>query len=206
MFKNKYFILIIILLCLLPSALILFTYDKLPDKIPIHFDISGNADNYIGKNAYLIGVPVFNVLLTLLVTFMINADPKKHNNPLVIKLIGVFIVPIINILTTIFIIFVSLNYKMPSYLNLSVFLGLSFIVIGNYLPKTKQNYTIGIKIPWTLNSTDNWNKTHRLAGFLWVIGGVLLIIFPKQISIFIAILIIIVPCVYSYALYTFKKI
>lgn len=206
MFKNKYFILIIILLCLLPSALILFTYDKLPDKIPIHFDISGNADNYIGKNAYLIGVPVFNVLLTLLVTFMINADPKKHNHPLVIKLIGVFIVPIINILTTIFIIFVSLNYKMPSYLNLSVFLGLSFIVIGNYLPKTKQNYTIGIKIPWTLNSTDNWNKTHRLAGFLWVIGGVLLIIFPKQISIFITILITIVPCVYSYALYTFKKI
>lgn len=49
--------------------------------------------------------------------------------------------------------------------------GLLFILIGNYMPKCKQNYTTGIKVPWTLHSQENWNRTHRLAGWVWIIGG-----------------------------------
>ena len=44
------------------------------------------------------------------------------------------------------------------------------------MPKLKQNYTIGIKVPWTLNSEENWNMTHRMAGKLYVIAGVISII------------------------------
>ena len=49
------------------------------------------------------------------------------------------------------------------------------MIIGNYMPKVKQNYTMGIKIPWTLNSEDNWNKTHRFAGFIFVLSGLWMI-------------------------------
>lgn len=51
-----------------------------------------------------------------------------------------------------------------------------FIGIGNYMPKLKQNYTIGIKVPWTLNSEENWNMTHRMAGKVYVVAGVISII------------------------------
>lgn len=51
-----------------------------------------------------------------------------------------------------------------------------FIGLGNYMPKLKQNYTIGIKVPWTLNSEENWNMTHRMAGKLYVVAGVISII------------------------------
>ena len=44
------------------------------------------------------------------------------------------------------------------------------------MPKLKQNYTIGIKVPWTLNSEENWNMTHRMAGKLYVVAGVISII------------------------------
>lgn len=51
-----------------------------------------------------------------------------------------------------------------------------FIGLSNYMPKLKQNYTIGIKVPWTLNSEENWNMTHRMAGKLYVVAGVISII------------------------------
>ena len=54
--------------------------------------------------------------------------------------------------------------------------GVMFIGLGNYMPKLKQNYTIGIKVPWTLNSEENWNMTHRMAGKLYVVAGVISII------------------------------
>jgi uncharacterized membrane protein len=93
--------------------------------------------------------------------------------------------------------------KMESVL--PVILGLLFTIIGNYLPKCKQNYTIGIKVPWTLDNEENWNRTHRLAGRLWVVCG-LIILFTGFFSLTwillpIALLMVLVPFVYSYMLY-----
>ena len=87
-----------------------------------------------------------------------------------------------------------------------ILIGLLFIVIGNYMPKTKQSYTMGIKLPWTLASEENWNRTHRLAGFLWVIGGVYFLAMTFIGWSLVAFLIplavmVLVPAVYSYLLY-----
>ena len=51
--------------------------------------------------------------------------------------------------------------------------GLLFMVIGNYLPKVKQNNTIGIRVIWTLQDEENWNATHRFSGKLWMASGIL---------------------------------
>ena len=85
--------------------------------------------------------------------------------------------------------------------------GVMFIVVGNFLPKARQNYTIGIKIPWTLASEENWNKTHRLAGFLWMICGAIMVILTlcgKMASVWmmiVAAVMVGVPVVYSYLMY-----
>ena len=80
------------------------------------------------------------------------------------------------------------------------------IVIGNYLPKTRRNYTIGIRITWTLENDENWRKTHRLAGKIWVLGGLLLLLnafvqlYVYWIFFLTLLLVIMIPCVYSYQL------
>ena len=51
--------------------------------------------------------------------------------------------------------------------------GLMFMVIGNYLPKVKQNNTIGIRVVWTLQDEENWSATHRFSGKIWVAAGIL---------------------------------
>jgi len=52
-------------------------------------------------------------------------------------------------------------------------LGFAFAGMGIYMPKLKQNYYAGFKLPWTLESEENWNATHRLAGKIWPVGGLL---------------------------------
>ncbi len=82
-----------------------------------------------------------------------------------------------------------------------------FIIFGNYLPKTKQSYSMGIKLPWTLNSEENWNRTHRLSGFLWVIGGALFLMLTffgwwnLYVLLGIVLAMALIPTVYSYLLY-----
>ena len=85
--------------------------------------------------------------------------------------------------------------------------GLLFMLIGNYMPKCKQNYTTGITVPWTLHSQENWNRTHRLAGWVWIIGGVAMIVnsfLQLEWILFLTIAaLVLIPIGYSFLL--FKK-
>ena len=82
---------------------------------------------------------------------------------------------------------------------------LSFIVMGNYLHKVKQNFTIGIRLPWTLASEENWNRTHRMASWIFVLGGIIMVIngFVQSYWLLFSILIVLflIPCIYSFVLY-----
>ena len=87
-------------------------------------------------------------------------------------------------------------------------MGLMLLVVGNYLPKCRQNYTVGIKVPWTLASEENWDATHRLAGKLWVAGGVVILLLAIQpwipafpMSLVIMLAVTFVPMIYSFVYY-----
>ncbi len=87
----------------------------------------------------------------------------------------------------------------------NIIIGILFMVVGNYIPKSKQSYTVGIKLPWTLASTENWNKTSRLAGKLWIVGGILFIInaflLYSGVLFIVILLMAVIPAVYSFCLY-----
>jgi uncharacterized membrane protein len=69
----------------------------------------------------------------------------------------------------------NLGYPVNTTYVGELFVGMILIVIGNYMPKARQNYTIGIRLPWTLANEENWNRTHRIAGYLWLISGILVV-------------------------------
>ena len=88
-------------------------------------------------------------------------------------------------------------------------IGMLFIIIGNYMPKARQSYTIGIRIPWTLDNEENWNRTHRLAGWLWMISGIVLAVLtilhvPAGWLIGVFASIVIIPTFYSFWLHIKK--
>ena len=194
------------LLTLLPIVAGLILWNRLPEQMPTHWGMDGQVDGWSGKVFGIFGLPLILLAvhwLCALATFY--ADPKKQNHSDKILHLVLWITPVLSLLLHSFVYAAALGMAVDMNMMMPIFLGLLFTVIGNYLPKCKQNYTIGIKIPWTLDSEENWNKTHRFAGILWVIGGltVLVLGFFGAVWVYIPIMIAmtIVPVVYSFLLY-----
>jgi uncharacterized membrane protein len=99
----------------------------------------------------------------------------------------------------------ALGYPMPIEVIMPLLMGVLFMVVGNWLPKCQQTYTMGIKLPWTFASEENWNATHRFGGKVWVIGGIvtMLTAFFGNFWILMVILaaMVILPTAYSYLYY-----
>jgi hypothetical protein len=133
-------------------------------------------------------------------------DPKSSNISSKIQLLIYWIIPFVSCLSMISIFGESLGYSMMSGLLAQIFMGVVMIVIGNYLPKTHRNYIIGIRLPWTLENDENWRKTHRLAGKIWVLGGLLLFLnsfvqlYVYWVFFLTLFFVVIIPSVYSYQL------
>ena len=193
--------------CMLPSIYGVIVWDKLPDKVPTHWNMEGVVDGYSSKAFAVFGLPLIIVALNTIVNIALGTDPKKENHADKLKFLGLWIAPITSIFTCTACILTGLGKEYDMLTIVSLFCAVLFLVIGNYMPKCKQNYTIGIKLPWTLNSEENWNKTHRFAGFLWSVLSIILIILillGYQIMILpIAIIMVAVPSIYSFIL--FKK-
>ena len=203
---NKRTIIITTIVCLIPVIMGIILYDKLPAQIATHWDSQGNVNGVSSKFVGAIGFPAILVALNLLVPFFMRTDPKYENMNPVLRGLSLWIIPVVSIFTSSTTLAAALGYNVRVEVFAPMLCGLLFVVVGNYLPKTRQSYTMGIKLPWTLNSEDNWNKTHRLAGFVWVIGGVITIVsafLPVGRWLFMAVLagIILIPVAYSYLYY-----
>ena len=190
------------------------SYGKLPNEIPIHFNVAGEIDNYAHK-IYIFLAPAVIFLMILLAEFLRNADPKKaaYNKFEKEYYLIHLLVAIIMLMIQIYTIAVSMNMKV---FNINVLMpgaiGLMFVIIGNSMPKFKQNFFAGIKTSWTLSDEEVWFKTHRFAGKLWFAGGLLTILtsfLPDKLKFIIFLIItailVLVPIAYSYVIYKNKN-
>lgn len=210
--KHKWTLLITSVVILLPILCGILLWDKLPDEIAIHWGVNGEADSWASKAFAVFMMPPVLLVLQWVCFFSSAWDPKGKN--ISKKMLGLvlWIIPILSLLIGVLVYANALNRRVDVSVIVPLFMGALFVVIGNYLPKCKQSYTMGIKLPWTLNNEENWNATHRLAGKLWVAGGLLVIpctLLPPVVcfSAMMGILLVmcIVPTVYSYRLYKKKQ-
>ena len=136
-------------------------------------------------------------------------DPKKNKYKLFKKEWEIIQLTLISFFVYLhFIIFLVSIRPEISFVPLLFFgMGILFIVIGNYLPKIKQNYFVGIKIPWTLSSVDNWDKTHRFGGRCFMFSGAIILLesfifWNAPVIIFCSIFLsVALPVIYSYLIF-----
>ena len=203
---NKKLVLFTSILILLPSLVGCVFWNQLPEEIPTHFNLLGQADGYNHKMSAIFGLPTLMLLMHWLLLFLMIKDPKSSNISSKIQLLIYWIIPFVSCLSMISIYGASLGYSMMSGILAQIFMGVIMIVIGNYLPKTHRNYIIGIRLPWTLENDENWRKTHRLAGKIWVLGGLLLFLnafvqlYVYWVFFLTLFFVVIIPSVYSYQL------
>ena len=195
---------------LLPVLAGLIIWDKLPETMTTHFGVGGEADGYASKLFAVVGVPLILLGLHLFCLFITSLDPKAKNQNKKIAYLVLWLVPIISIATMTMLYTYNVGIATSPEVYTLVFVGALFLILGNWLPKTRQNYAVGIKVPWTLDNELNWEKTHRLAGYLWMIGGIIMIIMgittkASEIVVIVSIFIVVViPILYSYYLHAKK--
>lgn len=203
-FKKESVISVIISILLFALVNLLF-YKKMPETLPTHWGFNNKIDGYSSKFTTLITTPLLLIFLNIFSCFMLDNDPKNKDKNNFVITIGKATIPLVMLITFVISVFYGLGKKINVMVIISIFVGFLLILIGNYLPKTKRNYTVGIKLPWTLNSDENWNKTHRLAGYFFILGGIFFLFTPfigNEYLVFLTIMIIgIIPAIYSFYLY-----
>ena len=191
------------IITLLPILVGLIYWNQLPEKMATHFDMEGTPNGWSSKWFAVIGIPIFLALVNVLCTILTETDPRRHKYPKKMMKLVYWICPVISWICAGTVIGYGLGMEfnsMPQFA--SFFVGILFVVIGNYLPKVKQNYYMGIKLPWTYSDEENWNRTHRMAGKLWVAGGIVILLNVflgiSGLEILVLILMVVIPTVYSW--------
>lgn len=192
------------ILTLLPILVGVILWKDLPASLPSHFGLDGQADGFSSKLEVVFLIPLVMLGLHLFAVIVTSLDPKASNVSPKMKTLVYWLVPFISGLVQLSIYGAALGLISNSTRIGLVMVGIVFLVVGNYLPKTKQNYTVGIRLPWTLDNEENWNKTHRLAGRLWVLGGLIILVNGflswAVLYVFFGVLLVmvLVPIFYSY--------
>ncbi|MBQ7372285.1 MAG: SdpI family protein [Blautia sp.] len=209
--EEKKLILITSILTLLPMFLGLLLWSRLPDQMPTHWNGAGEIDGWHSRLFAVCFLPLFILAMHLIGVFATLNDPKKRNiSPKVFRLV-LWICPAVAVYVAALIYPTALGYAVNTEFMVGLLMGALFIIAGNYLPKCRPNYTIGIRIRWTIDDEENWNRTHRLAGPLWVAGGFVILLTTflhvQQFPVMLAVLILlsVIPILYSYLFYLKKK-
>ncbi len=194
-------------ICLLPMLAGALLYSRLPERVPTHFDWSGTPNGWSGRLFAVCGLPCLMAGLHILVCCAMYADPRRANMSRVLRRFSMWTVPAVSVLACGMIFGMALGYPVHIETVLPLLLGLMFLFLGNYLPKVKQNNSMGIRLPWTLQSPENWNRTHRAAGFIMVLGGgamvvlSLLHLWSQWLQLLVIGGMVLLPIGYSYFLY-----
>ena len=200
------------LITLLPILLGLILWNRLPDTVAVHWGADGQADGWAGKAYAVFGLPCLLAAIHLFAVLFTLNDPRRKNINKKPLMLVFWLIPVLSLVTNGIVYLTAMGADIDVFVICFVLIGIVFIVFGNYMPKLQQNYTVGIKMPWALNSTENWNRTHRLGGRLFIVGGILMILGGfsggvlgeegSLILVFgIILLCAVIPCIYSFWLF-----
>ena len=206
--KYKKTLILASIVTLLPMIFGLIFWNNLPDIMPTHWGINNEANGYSEKIMTVVILPLILLLLEWFGVFITSRDKNAKKQSEKAVTMAFWIVPLLSIFVSSFIYAISMGWVFSVQCVTFIFLAIVFIVTGNYLPKCRQNYYLGIKVKWALENEENWNATHRFSGKLWVICGIITLFFvflPETLIpvglISILIPTAIIPPLYSYLYY-----
>ena len=199
----------ILVVCLVAATVAgsAWAYTRLPETVPIHWNLEGKADGF-GSRAVAVGIlPAAMVGMALLLAALPWLSPKKFEIDSFRETYHYIIVLIIGLFAALHAVILAqtMNRELNMIRLLLCVLFVFFALMGNVMGKIRRNFYVGIKVPWTLASDRVWNETHRLAAWLWVAAGVVGLLFAWTpwflVGFGVLGVAVVVPILYSLMLY-----
>lgn len=184
-----------------------WAFPRLPEQVPSHWDASGEVDGWSGRWIVLLN-PAIALFTWLLMPLLRRIDPRTENYAQFEPTFNLIVNVIVAFLAVVQVLMIgaALGWPIPAVdVMMMIGLGIMLLVLGNYLPRVRSNWWMGIRTPWTLSSERVWRSTHRLAGRTFVAGGLLLLagtLLPVSLRFYAMLVAIglsaLVPAVWSY--------
>jgi uncharacterized membrane protein len=191
-------------------AVAAWAWPQVPDRIPIHWNIRGEVDGWGGKTVGLFLLPFISLGMYALTLFLPRLDPNRANYQSFPKAYNAIRITLLLFFAVIYavVVLTALGRKPDMNTVVLIAMGLLFVVLGNFMSKIRPNWFVGVRTPWTLSSTQSWNKTHRLAGWLFLLMGLMFFVLAFQQTFWMLIavltfhaLAVVSMLVYSYLVY-----
>lgn len=172
---RKWIPLLVIAAAFVASAAV---YQDLPQRMPTHWNVSGDVDGWSSRPWGAFMIPVFLLVMLAVFHLLPKIDPRAPNYA---KFRGSYEIVIIAVM--VFMLGVQLVILASSLGNdisvdrvIPIGVGVLLMVIGNLLPRMRPNWFVGVRTPWTLSSDRVWDRTHRFGGRLFVAAGALILL------------------------------
>lgn len=200
----------LLIIVLLPFIYLGYIWDLLPETVPTHWNWKGEIDAWGNKKSLILITFLLPGLTYIIFSLVPLIDPKKKIQSMGNKFYNLkFLLVLFMSALAVFIIYSVKAQSIGNTVFIILAIGVLYMLLGNYMKTIKANYFIGIRTPWTLENETVWKSTHKLAGKLWFIGGLAIVIsslttdkdFNGIFFIIITILITLIPFVYSYLEY-----
>jgi len=194
----------------LAAAVSVWAYPRLPETVATHWNLQGTPDGYSPRFWAVAVMPLVTLALTGLFNVLPKVDPRRENYAKFLDsywLIANAVLVFTGVADAL-ILANGLGYTVQVDRLLPLGVGLLFAFLGNYLTRVEPNWFVGIRTPWTLSSDTVWRKTHRTAGWLFVVGGLVIALgafAPRGVlaPLFVATIVLVagIPVVQSYVLW-----
>lgn len=200
---------ITLVVLLIPMLVGMILWNKFPNEIATHWGADGNPDGYSSRMVAVFGMPTFILVVHLLVSL---ATAIKDTNAISDKLFRLllWICPVMSIMVATLTYVTALGYEVNVPVMVLMLMGIIYIVIGNYLPKARQNHFFGMRVKWTLESKKNWEHTNRFSakimvalGLVYIICAVLCILVEMKAAVVVLVCGTLIGAVFAMTLYSY---
>jgi len=154
-------------------------FAELPESVPTHFDLSGHPNGYSSRWFLMLFIPLLSLALQLLMPLFLKISPqgfKMEQSRDQLPIINLTIAGMMSCLQLGMLSAATHGNAEPFPFYFGLAMSIILVGLGNVMGKIEPNFLIGIRLPWTLTSDQNWLATHRFAGRSMVISGVILLI------------------------------
>jgi uncharacterized membrane protein len=195
------------LLVIAAAAFSLAVINRLPERIPTHYDVRGVANGWSSRTAAVWLMPAMMAAFALILPRLPSIDPRRENFAKFRPTYDLLVDSVVTMLGLLHVILLGKALGWPISIEriTPLIVGALFILLGNVMPRARSNWWFGIRTPWTLSNDRVWDRTHRVGGYLFVGAGILLMLLtiaPPRLAmpVFIAVCVVagVIPLVYSY--------
>lgn len=199
------------LVVLLASLILAFLFqDRLPDPVPSHWNMAGEVDGWTPKPWGVWLLPTINAGLFVVCMLLPVISPKGFRLDSARRTYDIVVFVLIAFMVVVqWLVYQGALGSGPRLERaVPLMIGILFVLLGNYLSKFPKNFFVGIRTPWTLASDEVWNRTHRLGGRTFMLGGALIALtaFWPSTGLMVTAIVLSAVIPIGYSLWLYRKL